>query len=164
MISDMIEEWKDIEGYEGLYQISSLGRVKSLNYKHTGKEKILEPIKNRYGYLQVNLWKNGKGKTNRVNRLVAESFIPNPEGKPEVDHINKIKTDNMVSNLRWVTSIENKNNGQSKKVICVETGVIYTSVMEAQRQTGANNSHIIQCCKGKKYKTTNGFHWQYVFD
>ena len=160
----MIEEWKDIEGYEGLYQISSLGRVKSLNYKHTGKEKILEPIKNRYGYLQVNLWKNGKGKTNRVNRLVAESFIPNPEGKPEVDHINKIKTDNMVSNLRWVTSIENKNNGQSKKVICVETGVIYTSVMEAQRQTGANNSHIIQCCKGKKYKTTNGFHWQYVFD
>lgn len=154
------EIWKNIEGYEGKYQVSNKGRVKSLNYNRSGKEQCL---KHRYshGYIQVKLYKNGENKQARVNRLVLEAFVPNPEGKPEVDHINRDKTDNRVENLRWVTSRENKNNGISKKVICVETGIVYDSAMEAERQTGANNSHIIKCCQGK-YKTTKGYHWQYA--
>lgn len=155
------EEWRDVVGYKGLYMVSRKGRVKSLNYHRTGKEQILKPGDNGHGYLKVDLYKNGKPKTSRVNRLVLEAFVPNPEGKPEVDHINGDRTDNRVENLRWVTSRENMENGPSKKVLCVETGIIYPSLMEAYRQTGADHSHIIKCCKGK-YKTAGGYHWQYA--
>lgn len=165
-LSDMTgETWKDIEGYEGLYQVSNLGRVKSLNYRHTGREQILEPYKNNREYLIVCLWKNGKRDQQLVHRLVAIAFIPNPEGKPEVDHINNDgpKTDCRAVNLRWVTSRENKDNGQSKKVLCVETGEVFISAMEAERCTGAYNTNIIKCCKGK-YKTTKGYHWKYFIE
>ena len=158
----MVEEiWKDIAGYEGLYMVSSLGRVKSLNYMHTGKEGILEQMKHRNGYLKVNLYKNGKMYQQYVHRLVAIAFIPNPEGKPEVDHINGKRTDCRYCNLRWVSSIENKNNGVSKKVLCVETGIVYPSAMEAERKIGAGHQNIIKCCQGK-YKTTKGLHWLYA--
>ncbi len=163
-LSDMTgETWKDIPGFEGRYQASSLGRIKSLNYRHTGKEGILEQRKNRNGYLQVNLCKNGKRKQSLVHRLVAEAFSPNPEGKPDVDHINNDgpKTDCLASNRRWVTSIENKNNGQSKKILCVETNIVYHSSMDAKRKTGADNSSIIKCCRGK-LKSTGGYHWRYA--
>ena len=109
------EIWKSIKSYEGLYEISSLGRVKSLNYRGTGKKKILKNIECSNGYLMVNLTKNGKQKQFKVHRLVAEAFIPNPEDKPCIDHINTIRTDNRVSNLRWVTQKENCNNELSKK-------------------------------------------------
>ena len=109
------EIWKSIKSYEGLYEISSLGRVKSLNYRGTGKKKILKNIECSNGYLMVNLTKNGKQKQFKVHRLVAEAFIPNSEDKPCIDHINTIRTDNRVSNLRWVTQKENCNNELSKK-------------------------------------------------
>ena len=109
------EAWKPIKDYEGLYEISNLGRVKSLNYRNTGKEKVLKNIECSNGYLMVNLTKNGKQKSFYVHRLVAETFIPNPEDKPCIDHINTIRTDNRVSNLRWVTQKENCNNELSKK-------------------------------------------------
>ena len=164
----MEEIWKDVYGYEGKYQVSNLGRVKSLNYRHTGNEQILEPRKVGKGYLRVSLYNNGEEDQQLVHRLVAEAFIPNPEGKPEVDHINNKpgnkatnKMDNRVENLRWVTSIENKNNGLSKPVMCVETGTEYPSAMEAERCTGALNNNIIACCKGKR-KTTGGYHWKYA--
>ena len=111
------EIWKPVKGYEGLYEISNLGRVKSLSrIRPNGmnclyKERILKKQINKGGYHKVALLKNeGKSKLCSVHRLVAEAFIPNPLNKPCVDHINMIKTDNFVSNLRWVTWKENINN------------------------------------------------------
>lgn len=102
-----MEEWKDIKGYEGLYQVSNEGRVFSIR-----KNKLLSPVKNKKsGYIQVSLNKN----THLVHRLVAEAFIPNTENKPVVDHINTIRTDNRIENLRWVTQKENNNNPITKK-------------------------------------------------
>lgn len=106
----MEEIWVDIKGYEGLYQVSNQGRVKSLDYNNTGEVKTLKLNKTGNGYLQVNL----KGKILLVHRLVAESFIPNPDNKPCVDHINTIRDDNRVENLRWVTPKENMNNELTK--------------------------------------------------
>ena len=82
----MKEEWKDIKGYEGLYQVSNLGRVKSLNYRRTGNEKILSLRKHKNGYVYIGLSKNGKTKHLRVHRLVAETFISNPNNYLEVNH------------------------------------------------------------------------------
>ena len=109
------EIWKPIKDYEGLYEVSNLGRVKSLNYRGTGKERILKNTERSNGYLAIGLIKNGKTKMFRVHRLVAEAFIPNPENKPCVDHINTIKNDNRVENLRWVTCEENNNNPLTRK-------------------------------------------------
>ena len=114
----MINEiWIDIVGYEQLYQISNLGRVKSLNYNKTGKEKILKLCKNNSGYLLVNLSKNSETKKYTVHRLVAEAFIDNPNNLPCIDHINCEKSANSVENLRWVTHKENMNNPITKLVL-----------------------------------------------
>lgn len=110
----MEEEWIPIKDYEN-YMISNLGRVKNLNYKRTGRERMLKLNKDKNGYLIVSLIKNKKRKTFLIHRLVAKAFIPNPENKPCVDHINTIKTDNRVENLRWVTCEENMNNPLTKK-------------------------------------------------
>ena len=104
------EIWKPIKDFEGYYEVSNMGRVRSLNYKRTGKEKILKNIGDYKGYLEIVLTKNGKQKQFKVHRLVAEAFIPNPENKPCIDHINTVKSDNRVENLRWVTYKENSNN------------------------------------------------------
>ena len=93
------EQWRDIEGYEGIYQVSDLGRVRSLKF---GRVKVLRSYKNRYGYLKVFLSKNGKRHNIYVHRLVAYAFIPNSDKtKNEINHINEIKTDNRASNLEW---------------------------------------------------------------
>ena len=109
------EVWKPIKDYEGLYEISNLGRVRNLNYKGSGKGKILKNTKDSKGYLIVGLTKNGKRKLFKIHRLVAEAFIPNPEDKPFIDHINTIRDDNRIENLRWCTQKENCNNEISKK-------------------------------------------------
>lgn len=116
-----MEEWRDIEGYEGIYQVSNEGRVKSLERYVGGngrnqclkliKEKILNGILNAYGYPTVTLHdENGQQKAFRVHRLVAKAFIPNPDNKPYIDHINTVRNDNRVENLRWCTQKENCNN------------------------------------------------------
>lgn len=101
----MLEEWKDIPGYEGLYQVSNLGRIYSFK---TGE--YLKLGINSHGYTRVSLLKNYKTRQHNVHRLVALAFIPNPDNKPNVDHINGDKADNKVENLRWVTQKENINN------------------------------------------------------
>ena len=115
----MEEVWKDIPGYEGWYQVSNLGRVKRLKKVHCNhgkvniveREHILTPSMDKKGYLIVILTNNGeKKKYFKVHRLVAESFIENNQNKPQVDHINRIKDDNRVENLRWVTNSENQYN------------------------------------------------------
>ena len=118
----MEEIWVDIKGYEGFYQVSNLGRVRSLereiiksnNIKQISKSHILN-FEKRKGYNYVHLSKNGIRKRMAVHRLVAEAFIPNTESKPFIDHINTIRDDNRVENLHWVTPKENMNNPLTKE-------------------------------------------------
>lgn len=104
-----IEIWRPVVGYEGLYMVSNLGRVKSINYRRTGQEGILQPYDEGHGYRMVDLYKDNIRQKYRVHRLVAMAFIPNPLNKREVDHINFVRDDNRVSNLRWATSKENQH-------------------------------------------------------
>lgn len=157
------EIWKDIKGYDGLYQISNLGRVKSFGNvnSNNSKERILKPGIDGVGYLLVILFKDGKAKTFRIHRLVAKTFIPNIENLPQVNHKDEIKTNNCVENLEWCTAKYNINYSKSKRVICVETNVIYESIKEADRQTCISQSSISKCCL-KKRKTAGKLHWKFV--
>ena len=111
----MKEEWRDIKGYEGKYQVSSYGRIKSLNYNRTKKEKILNPCLTKKGYLIVDLYKNGRRKPCTVHKLVALHFIPNYDNLPQVNHKDENKSNNRVDNLEWCTSIYNNNYGTRNK-------------------------------------------------
>ena len=161
----MEEIWRDIKGFEGKYMVSNLGRVKSLNYNKTGKEKIMKGVPDGYGYFQLSLCKEGKVKNCRINRLVAQAFIPNPDNLPEVNHKDKIRTNNRVDNLEWCTTQYNVEYSRAKAVIGINkvSGLIleFPSANEAKRQTGINQSNIIQCCKGRR-KSTGGYYWHYA--
>lgn len=161
-----VEIWKDIPEYEGLYQVSNLGNVKSL---FRNKERILKPgIIN--GYYQVNLRKINSNKWYRIHRLVASVFIPNHDNKPHVDHINGIRNDNRSENLRWCTQKENNSfplilSKKYKPVLQInkDTGDIineFPSIKEAANVLNINHSDIITCCKGR-IKTSHGYIWKY---
>lgn len=138
----MNEIWKDIDGYEGLYEISNLGRVKSLPRNGTIKDaKILKYSVNKYGYYTVYLNKNGIQKTFTLHRLVAIAFINNHDNKKCIDHINTIKTDNSVENLRWVTVKENNNNPLT---LIKHIGKKHSSITKnkiKEKAIGKNNSN-----------------------
>ena len=121
----MHEIWKPIRDYEGLYEVSNLGGIKRLENDKNRKEKILKPYKNKLGYLCINLCRDNKVKQMYVHRLVAIAFIPNPENKPCIDHINTIPNDNRVENLRWVTYKENMNNELTKEKLSGENSNNY---------------------------------------
>lgn len=120
----MKEEWKDIKEFEGLYQVSNTGKVKSLDRTVIRKDGVIANYKEcilkgrvmRNGYLAIFLSKNGKYKSYYIHRLVAEAFIPNLDNLPEIDHIDTDKTNNGVENLRWVTHVENMNNPRTKEM------------------------------------------------
>lgn len=161
----MIEIFKEIEGYEN-YQVSNYGSVKSLGNGKTRKEKVLKPFNTTKGYLQVELSKQGKRKNYYVHRLVAQAFLQNPNNYEEVNHKDEDKTNNHVTNLEWCDRKYNINYGTlkekiSKQVLCVETGVVYPSTMEVQRQLGFAQTNISKCCNGK-LKQAYGYTWRYV--
>lgn len=152
----MQEIWKDIPEYKGYYQVSNLGRVKGLKYTfwatrqfRTLPERILKPNKNKSGYYYVVLHKNRKGKTWKVHRLVALAFIPNPDNKPCVDHIDTNTTNNNVENLRWCTHKENINNPLTKQKL-IKSGV-YTITQEmrerAKKGYQKNKEYILKKIK-----------------
>ena len=173
-----MEEWRDIKGFEGKYMVSNLGRVKSLNYRRTGKEKILKayPNKDDYGYLKVSLYKDGKVRYPLVHVLVATAFLENPDNLPEVNHKDENSKNNCVENLEYCSRLYNVNYGTrnkkvaekiSKPVFSVdkESGLImwWQSAKEAERCTGIAHSHITACCKGKR-KSAGGHIWFYADD
>lgn len=172
----MQEIWKDIKEYEGLYQVSNKGNVKSLNYNHTKEEKILRLGVDRNGYLIVNLYKNGKCKSLRVHRLVLRTFNPVENmDKLEVNHKDENKKNNNLDNLEWCSRSYNNNYGSrtqrtEKPVVQLDPTTnkvinVYRSSMEAKRQ-GFNQANIIQCCKNKYAKHSPniylGYKWQYM--
>lgn len=160
----MIEEMKDIVGYEGEYAITRDGRVWS--YK---RKKFLKPGLVR-GYYQVVLCKDGKRKRYYIHRLVAQTFIPNPDNLSQVNHKDENKQNNCVENLEWCDAKYNANYGtrnervakkQSIPVYCEELNRIFKSQVEAARELGLKQCNIVSCCKGR-YKTTGGFHFRYA--
>ncbi len=155
------ETYLDIKGYEGLYLVSTLGNIYSVKNKQ-----LLKPIKHTGGYMRVMLYKYGNGSLFKVHRLVAQAFIPNPENKPQVNHIDEDKTNNMVSNLEWVTAKENVNHGtrnerSSKKqgmkikAIDIASGEynIYNSQQECAKRLNLTQSSISQCVRGNMRET-----------
>ena len=177
---EFIEEWRDIQNYEGLYQVSNLGRIKSVTRRVKNKvgyrlvkSKILTCRTDKGGYKIIDLRKGTEKKTYRVHRLVAQAFILNLENKPEVNHKQEDRKDlNCVSNLEWMTSKENMNYGTlnerkakrfSKKVYQYTLDNIlikeWNSTKECGRN-GFNDSHVGECCRGI-LKTHKGFKWSY---
>lgn len=153
------EVWKDVKGYEGKYQVSNLGRVKSLNYHRSGKERLLSLAHDKDGYLYVCFHKNGKQKLYKVHRLVAIAFIPNPDNLPCVNHKDENPSNNRVENLEWCTQKYNINYGtrtkrmskaQSKPVICITTKRIFKSFVEASKYYKVDKGNICHCCKGEQ--------------
>ena len=184
------EVWKDVEGYEGFYQISNLGRVKSLKQKSFSREKIMKIIVNpKFGYAQLNFRVDNKIKCFKIHRLVAIAFIPNPENKPDVNHIDGNKLNNCVTNLEWCSKSENMihafKNGLCvfteekkalmlvglRKKICKKVlqydklgNLIkeHDSVEEAAMHVGGNQSNVSNCCNKKSgYNTVKGFVFKY---
>ena len=131
-----MEEWKDIEGYEGLYQVSSFGRVKSLR-----NELILKPCISR-GYYQVNLCKNKIKQKYSVSRLIGNTFISNPENKSEIDHIDRNPKNNSISNLRWVSRHENCLNRITKNKFGIKGVVKHGNGYKTSITIDGNNVHL----------------------
>ena len=177
---NMEEVWKDIAGYEGLYQVSNLGRVKSLKgfNLNTGcyesRVKILKLSHNRRGYPMVMLIDKTERKGKTVHRLVAEAFIPNHENLPQVNHKDEDKRNNHVSNLEWCSNAYNHDYGTriercaeklKKKIIqySLDNSFIaeYDGVRDAAKVNGFKaSSSISECCSGKR-KTAYGYVWKY---
>lgn len=174
----MREKSLDFLGYPN-YSVTDDGRVFSLNYRHTGKKKEMKPVICN-GYYSIFLCKDGESKIHQIHRLVALTFIQNPDNLPAVNHKDEVKTNNMVGNLEWCSIKYNNTYGTrlektSKKQLnrkdlskqvkqFKKDGVFikeYPSMMEVERQTGFNPSYISKCCKGR-YKQAYGYIWRYA--
>lgn len=154
---------KDIKNYEGLYAITSCGKVWSYRSK-----KFLKPGSNKNGYLQVGLRKDKEKRTFLIHRLVAEAYIPNPNNYETVDHIDFDRTNNCVNNLQWMSHSENARKKRDYSIIinpkpvrCIELNTIYPSGAEAARCLNLDPESIRKVCRGER-KTCGGYHWQFV--
>lgn len=181
-MEQLVEEWRDVVGYEGLYQVSSTGKVMSLGVFQKQKQKRVLKLNNNHGYLQVALVKDGKKKNKYIHRMVAEAFIPNSDlTKIQIDHIDGNPSNNRVDNLHWVTIKENQLNpisrdrqskskmGKPNKKIWkpIEqrlNGTVicrYESTTMAEKLTGIHNSAISMCLNNKR-KTAGGYEWKFI--
>jgi hypothetical protein len=180
----MNEIFRDVVGFEGKYKVSNFGNVLSLNYQNTNTEKMLVPLKHHGGYLIVHL---GKSRVKSIHVLVAEAFLPNPEGKKCVNHIDGNKHNNCVKNLEWATHKENtahairtglrnphfnnakrgKENAQSKAVCQYSTDgtllKVWECISDAARAVGCNPCQIVSVATGRT-KTCHGFVWRYSIE
>lgn len=173
------EEWRDIKGYDGKYQISNTGRVKSIDYRNTGTSKELSLKCNR-GYFEVELCKDGKGKVFKVHRLVAIAFLPNPQNLPCVNHKDENPSNNHVDNLEWCSYLYNNTYGNARKKMSIKMRnnqylskhvYQYTidgkfikewiSIAEAGRVLQIKSFNIVSCLKGRR-KTCAGYRWEYA--
>ena len=178
------EEWRPVLGYENSYEVSNTGRVRSLNY--IGKKIVQERVvcDNGNGYGRITLYKNNVGRRKYIHRLVAEAFLPNPENKPQVDHIDGDPGNNQVENLRWCSNLENSNyeltrkhrsdnaycrgrtgalNPNAKPVAQILNGVclkIWESASVASRELGISFKNISACAHGKR-RVAGGFGWAF---
>ena len=159
-------KWKKIDGWD--YSVSDTGDVRN---DATGK--ILKPIDAGNGYFRVCLYKEKRGTLMLLHRLVAKNFIPNPEGKPEVNHIDGNPGNNAVSNLEWSTKGENCRHrsrvlghqvrcweGNCKPVVCVETHAVYNSIEEAARAVGSHRPNVARAIR--RNIRAGGFHWRWA--
>lgn len=162
----MEEIWKDIRGYEGLYQVSDLGRVRRGN-------KLLHLNTNTYGYKHITLCKNNVPKTVVVHKLVADAFIENPQSKPQINHKDGNKENNTVANLEWITQGDNNRHAiitklrKARKILLVdgEDNTIreFNNRMEINDFLGRDvcQDLITRCCNGQR-KTAYGYIWRYA--
>lgn len=196
------EIWKPVVGYEGMYEVSNKGRVRSLErkvpYKAHGKDLIrtqysrMLALCNKDGYKQVSLWKDGKEKRWRVHRLVAFAFIPNPENKPFINHLDETRDNNCVENLEWCTAAENlaygtaRERGRQTQIRGWAEGKYHTKISDrsrrfgkytkdgelletfmstraAERSLGKSSSNIWKCLNGYAL-TAYGYKWEYIGD
>jgi hypothetical protein len=169
------EVWKDIKGYEGLYQVSNLGNVRSY---HSGKWRLLTNVINSQGYKQYLLHKNGKRKNMRGNRLVAEAFIPNPDNLPLVNHKDENRSNDCVDNLEWCTSEYNNNYGAARertslnhsrnRPVCmfnVNGDFIreFYNINDAAKFVDGVHTCILRCCRNEVF-CYKGYIWRYKED
>lgn len=175
------EIWRDIKGYEGLYQISNKGRVKALErripFRSTStrleKEYIKKTTVSKIGYLVCGLWRNNKQDLRFIHRLVAEAFIENPDNKSEINHKDGNKLNNDISNLEWCTHKENVNhafvtglNKHPKPVKLIETGKIYKSLSDAAEDIAGDRrkqSGVGAVARGER-NHFHGYHFEFVQD
>lgn len=191
-----MEIWKDVRGYEDLYQVSNLGNLKSLDriinltgknqFKSFTAQKLIKGQKikkciNKYNYFQVVLYKNGEKENKLIHQLVAQAFIPNPDNKPTVNHIDGNKLNNCVDNLEWATNKEQTQHAIQKlgfrsviskqcrdkqkelhqRKVKRSDGIMFNSIKEASMGDDNLRRHISEVCLGKR-KHAGGYSWEYI--
>ena len=173
----MMEIWKPIDGFNGVYEVSNFGNVRNTNWRGQGYRNVKQHL-DKDGYLRVGLCVNNRKCMKYVHRLVAIAFVKNPHNKPFVNHKDEIKHHNNACNLEWVTCVENNNYGTRNERVSAsklntnckairqislngETVRVWVSLNEIGRQTGYDISHIMRVCKGIK-NTGYGYRWEYA--